>query len=46
MSRWPGAPNPFEVGAAPAARLAVVNGKFDTGFSPTAAQYEVIVVDR
>jgi sugar lactone lactonase YvrE len=27
-------------------RLAVVNAKFDTGFPPTAAQYEVIVVDR
>jgi sugar lactone lactonase YvrE len=27
-------------------RLAVVNAKFDTGFPPTAAQYEVIVVER
>jgi len=27
-------------------RLAVVNGKFDTGFPPTASQYEVVVVDR
>ena len=27
-------------------RLAVVNGKFDTGFPPTATQYEVVVVDR
>jgi sugar lactone lactonase YvrE len=27
-------------------RLAVVNAKFDTGFPPTADQYEVIVVDR
>ena len=27
-------------------RLAVVNGKFDTGFPPTADQYEVVVVDR
>jgi hypothetical protein len=26
-------------------RLAVVNAKFDTGFPPAAAQYEVIVVD-
>jgi sugar lactone lactonase YvrE len=26
--------------------LAVVNGKFDTGFPPTADQYEVVVVDR
>ena len=25
-------------------RLAVVNAKFDTGFPPTADQYEVIVV--
>jgi sugar lactone lactonase YvrE len=27
-------------------RLAVVNAKFDTGFPPTADQYEVILVDR
>ena len=27
-------------------RLAVVNAKFDTGFPPTADEYEVIVVDR
>ena len=27
-------------------RLAVVNAKFDTGFPPTADQYEVVVVDR
>jgi sugar lactone lactonase YvrE len=27
-------------------RLAVVNAKFDTGLPPTAAQFEVIVVDR
>jgi hypothetical protein len=27
-------------------RLAVVNAKFDTGFPPTASQYEVNVVDR
>ena len=27
-------------------RLAVVNAKFDTGFPPTATQFEVIVVDR
>jgi hypothetical protein len=27
-------------------RLAVVNAKFDTGFPPTASQYEVVVVDR
>jgi sugar lactone lactonase YvrE len=27
-------------------RLAVVNAKFDTGFPPTAAQYEVVLVDR
>lgn len=27
-------------------RLAVVNAKFDTGFPPTAGQYEVVVVDR
>jgi hypothetical protein len=27
-------------------RLAVVNAKFDTGFPPTASQYEVTVVDR
>jgi hypothetical protein len=27
-------------------RLATVNAKFDTGFPPTADQYEVIVVDR
>ena len=26
-------------------RLAVVNAKFDTGFPPTAPQYEVVVVD-
>ena len=29
-----------------ASRLAVVNAKFDTGFPPTATQFEVIVVDR
>ena len=27
-------------------RLAVVNAKFDTGFPPTATQFEVNVVDR
>jgi hypothetical protein len=27
-------------------RLAVVNAKFDTGFPPTANQYEIVVVDR
>jgi sugar lactone lactonase YvrE len=27
-------------------RLAAVNAKFDTGFPPTAAQYEVVIVDR
>ena len=27
-------------------RLAVVNAKFDTGFPPTASQYDVAVVDR
>jgi sugar lactone lactonase YvrE len=27
-------------------QLAVVNAKFDTGFPPTAAEYEVVVVDR
>jgi hypothetical protein len=27
-------------------RLAVVNAKFDTGFPPTADQYEVVLVDR
>jgi hypothetical protein len=27
-------------------RLAVVNAKFDTGFPPTAGQFEVTVVDR
>jgi sugar lactone lactonase YvrE len=27
-------------------RLAVVNAKFDTGFPPTAGQYEVVLVDR
>ena len=27
-------------------RLATVNAKFDTGFPPTADQYEVVVVDR
>ncbi len=27
-------------------RLAVVNAKFDTGFPPTAASYEVVIVDR
>ncbi len=27
-------------------QLAVVNAKFDTGFPPTAAQYEVVLVDR
>ena len=26
-------------------RLAVVNAKFDTGFPPTAEQYEVVVVN-
>jgi sugar lactone lactonase YvrE len=26
-------------------RLAVVNGKFDTGFPPTASEYEVVIVD-
>ena len=26
-------------------RLAVVNAKFDTGFPPTADEYEVVVVD-
>jgi hypothetical protein len=26
-------------------RLAVVNAKFDTGFPPTADQYEVVLVD-
>ena len=26
-------------------RLAVVNGKFDTGFPPTAGEYEVVIVD-
>ena len=26
-------------------RLAVVNAKFDTGFPPTAKQYEVVVVN-
>lgn len=27
-------------------RLAVVNAKFDTGFPPTAAEYEVVLVRR
>ncbi len=27
-------------------KLAVVNGKFDTGFPPNASQYEVVIVDR
>jgi hypothetical protein len=27
-------------------RLAVINAKFDTGFPPTAGQYEAVVVDR
>lgn len=27
-------------------RIAVVNAKFDTGIPPTAAQYEVVIVDR
>jgi hypothetical protein len=27
-------------------RLVAVNAKFDTGFPPTADQYEVVVVDR
>jgi sugar lactone lactonase YvrE len=27
-------------------RLAVVNAKFDTGFPPTADQYEVVLIDR
>ena len=27
-------------------RLAVVNAKFDTGFPPTASQYEVVLVDK
>ncbi|MDQ3809607.1 MAG: hypothetical protein M3336_04890 [Chloroflexota bacterium] len=27
-------------------RLAVVNAKFDTGFPPTASQYEVVMVER
>jgi hypothetical protein len=27
-------------------RLAAVNAKFDTGFPPTAGQYEVVIVDR
>jgi hypothetical protein len=27
-------------------RLAVVNAKFDTGFPPTADQWEVVLVDR
>jgi sugar lactone lactonase YvrE len=27
-------------------RLAVVNAKFDTGFPPTATQFEVVIVDR
>ena len=39
----------FEVPATAArfgSRLAVVNAKFDTGFPPTADQYEVVVVDR
>jgi hypothetical protein len=39
----------FEVPATAArfgSRLAVVNTKFDTGFPPTADQYEVVVIDR
>jgi hypothetical protein len=27
-------------------RLAVVNAKFDTGFPPSATQYEAVIVDR
>jgi hypothetical protein len=27
-------------------RLAVVNAKFDTGFPPTAEEYEVVLVNR
>ena len=27
------------------ARLAVVNGKFDTGFPPTAGEYEIVIVE-
>jgi hypothetical protein len=27
-------------------QLGVVNAKFDTGFPPTADQYEVVVIDR
>jgi hypothetical protein len=27
-------------------RLAVVNAKFDTGFPPSADQFEVVLVDR
>ena len=41
--------NLFQVPATAAifgSRLAVVNAKFDTGFPPTADQYEVVVVDR
>jgi hypothetical protein len=41
--------NLFQVPATAAifgSRLAVVNAKFDTGFPPTAGQYEVVVVDR
>jgi hypothetical protein len=26
--------------------LAVVNAKFDTGFPPTATQYEAVIVNR
>lgn len=33
-------------GALHGSRLAVVNAKFDTGFPPTADQYEVVLVDR
>jgi sugar lactone lactonase YvrE len=33
-------------GARFGSRIAVVNAKFDTGFPPTADQYEVVVVDR
>jgi sugar lactone lactonase YvrE len=33
-------------GALHGSRLAVVNAKFDTGFPPTADQYEVVIVDR
>ncbi|HVK21632.1 MAG TPA: hypothetical protein VM677_09765 [Actinokineospora sp.] len=33
-------------GALHGSRLAVVNAKFDTGFPPSAPQYEVVIVDR